>query len=60
MNNWTWQLFFIYVLEGHLQRNSWIFKMIDYLKDSNVNFKLNFEKSFRKQMQISMMMTNIK
>ena len=60
MNNWTWHLFFIYVLEGHLQWNSWIFKMIDYLKDSNVNFKLNFEKSFRKQMQISMMMTNIK
>ena len=49
--------FFIYVLEDKLQWNSWIFKMIDYLKGSIVNFKLNFEKSFRKQMQISMMMT---
>ena len=51
---------FIYVLEGNLQWNTWIFKMIDYLKGSIVKFKLNFEKSFRKQMRISMMMTNTK
>ena len=36
-------VFFIYVLEGNLQWNSWIFKMIDYLKGSIVKFKLNFE-----------------
>ena len=36
---------FIYVLEGNLQWNSWIFKMIDYLKGSIVKFKLNFEKA---------------
>ena len=35
---------FIYVLEGNLQWNSWIFKMIGYLKGSIVKFKLNFEK----------------
>ena len=35
--------FFIYVLEGNLQWNSWIFKMIDYLKGPIVKFKLNFE-----------------
>ena len=38
-------VFFIYVLEGKLQWNSWIFKMIDYLKGSIVKFKLNFEKA---------------
>ena len=53
-------VFFINVLEGNLQWNSWFFKMIDYLKGSIVKFKLNFEKSFRKQTRISMMMTNIK
>ena len=53
-------VFFIYVLEGNLQWNSWIFKMIDYLKGSIVKFKLNFEKGLKKQMWISMMMTNIK
>ena len=53
-------VFSIYVLEGNLQWNSWIFKMIDYLKNSIVKLKLNFEKGFRKQMRISMMMTNIK
>ena len=37
--------FFIYVLEGNLQWNSWIFKVIDYLKGSIVKFKLNFEKA---------------
>ena len=37
-------MFFIYVLEDNLQWNSWIFKMIDYLKSSIVKFKLNFEK----------------
>ena len=50
---------FIYVLEGNLQWNSWIFKMIDYLKGSVVKFT-QLWKSFRKQMRISMMMTNIK
>ena len=35
----------IYVLEGDLQWNSWIFKMIDYLEGSIVKFKLNFEKA---------------
>ena len=38
-------MFFIYVLEGNLQWNSWIYKMIDYLKGSIVKFKLNFEKA---------------
>ena len=38
-------VFIIYVLEGNLQWNSWNFKMIDYLKDSIVKFKLNFEKA---------------
>ena len=36
---------FIYVLEGNLEWNSWIFKMIDYLKGSIVKFNLNFEKA---------------
>ena len=36
---------FYYVPEGNLQWNSWIFKMIDYLKGSIVKFKLNFEKA---------------
>ena len=44
MNYSIWWLFFIYVLEGNLQWNSWIFKMIDYLKVSIVQYKLNFEK----------------
>ena len=43
MNNWIWWFFLIYVQEGN--RNSWIFKMIDYLKGSIVKFKLNFEKA---------------
>ena len=38
-------VFFIYVLEGNLQWNSWFFKMIIYLKGSIVKFKLNFEKA---------------
>ena len=38
-------VFFIYVLESNLKRNSWIFKMIDYLKGSIVRFKLNLEKA---------------
>ena len=38
-------VFFIYVLEGNRQWNSWIFKMIDYLKGSIVKFKLNFRKA---------------
>ena len=49
MNSWIWWLFFIYVchvcLECNIQWNSWICKMIDYLKGSIVNFKLNFEKA---------------
>ena len=60
MNSWIWLLFSIYVLEGNLQWNSWICKMIDYLRGSIVKFKLNFEKSFRKQTRISIMTTNIK
>ena len=35
--------FLIYVLEGVLQWNSWICKMIDYLNSSIVNFKPNLE-----------------
>ena len=38
-------VFFIYVLEGNLQWNSWLFKMIYYLKGSIVKFKLNFEEA---------------
>ena len=34
--------------------------MIDYLKGSIVKLKLHFEKSFRKQMRISMIMPNMK
>ena len=34
---------FIYVLDGNLQPNSWIFNMIVCLKVAIVNFKLNFE-----------------
>ena len=36
-------VFFIHVLEGNLQWNSWICNMIDYLKGSIGKFKLNFE-----------------
>ena len=46
MNSWIQQLLFnIYVLEGNLQRNSWICKVIHYLKGSIVKFELNFEKA---------------
>ena len=38
-------VFFICVLEGNLQLNYWICKMVDYLKSSIVKFKLNFEKA---------------
>ena len=38
-DNW----FYIYVLEGNLQWNSWICNMIDYLKGSIVKLKRNFE-----------------
>ena len=34
---------FIYVLEGTLQWNSWIFILIEYLKGSVVKFKFSFE-----------------
>ena len=37
---------FICVLEGKLQWNSWICKMIDYSKDSIVKFKPNFENAW--------------
>ena len=37
--------FYIYVLEGNLQLNCWINKMVDYLKGSIVKFKLSFEKA---------------
>ena len=43
MNSWIWSLFLIYVLESNFQWNSWICKMIDYLKGCIVNFKLNLE-----------------
>ena len=33
----------INVLEGNLQWNCWIYKMIDYLEGSIVKFKLNLE-----------------
>ena len=36
-------IFFIFVLEGNLQWNSWICNVIDYLKGPTVKFKLNFE-----------------
>ena len=45
MKSWIWYIFFIYVLEGNLQWNSWICKVIDYLKGSIVKFKLNFGKA---------------
>ena len=35
-------IFFIYVLEGNLQWNSWICKNIVYLKGSIVKFNPNF------------------
>ena len=38
-------IFFIFVLEGYLQWNGWLCKMIDYLKGPIVKFKLNFEKT---------------
>ena len=38
MNSWIY-LFFIYVLEGNIQWNSRIFKVIDYLKSSIVELR---------------------
>ena len=38
-------VFLINVLEGNLQWNSWIFKMIEHLKGSIVKVKFNFEKT---------------
>ena len=35
---------FIYVLEGNFKWNSWIFKMIDYLKGNNVKFNSTLKK----------------
>ena len=40
---------FFHVLEGNLQLNDWICKMIDYLKGSIVKFKFNFEKALEKK-----------
>ena len=37
-------VFSIYVLDGNLQWNSWIFKMIDYLKGSIVKFNSTLKK----------------
>ena len=36
-------LFLIYVLEGNIQWNIWIYKMIDYLKGSIVHYKLTLK-----------------
>ena len=45
MNIWIWLLVSIYVLEGNLQWNCWICKLVDYLKGSIVKFEHNFEKA---------------
>ena len=44
-------VFFNYVLEGNLQWNIWIFKMIDYLKGSIVKFKLIFENTLEDKLK---------
>ena len=44
-------VFFIYVLEGNLRWNRWIYKMIDYLKGSIVKFKLNFENASENKLE---------
>ena len=44
-------VFFIYILEGNLQRNSWICKIIDYLKGSIVQFKINFENALENKLE---------
>ena len=41
----------MYVLENNFQWNSWIYKMIDYLKGSIVKFKLNFENASENKME---------
>ena len=41
----------IYVLEGNPQWNSWIYKMIDYLKGSIVKFKLNFKNALENKLE---------
>ena len=43
---------FIYVLEGNLQSNSWIYKMIGHLKGSIVKFKLNFENALENKREL--------
>ena len=37
-------VFFNYVLEGNLQWNSWIFKMIDHLKGSILSLNSTLKK----------------
>ena len=44
-------LFLIYVLEGNIQWNIWIHKMIDYLKGSIVNYKRNFENTLDNKLE---------
>ena len=41
-------IFFYQFQEGNLQWNSWICKMIDYLKGSIVKFHLNLENALEK------------
>ena len=43
--------FLIYALEDNLRWNSWIYKMIDYLKGSIVKFKLNFENALEHKLE---------
>ena len=43
--------FCIYVLDGNLQWNSRIYKMIGYLKRSIVKFKLNFENASENKLE---------
>ena len=43
--------FFIYVPEGNLQWHSSIDKMIDYLKDFIVKFKLNFANALEDKLE---------
>ena len=45
-------IFFIYVLEGDSQWNSWCCQMIDYLEDSIVKFKLNFQNGLENKREL--------
>ena len=44
---------FMYVLEDNCQWNSWICKIIDYLKGTIVKFKLNFEKASENKYELA-------